>query len=199
MNQTHTLKRMAILVVLMASAWAWAATPSRRAQEDHADHDHSGHVHEAGDHDGHDHEAHPDDEEASHEHPTLAKLDMVLAAVDKATTAVKFGDKKAVLVELDHLRTLIVAIRASIVLEHGQRVFVNSRCPIMGDIIDPTKIESSLTRIFAGKKIAFCCADCLPKWDKLPEAHKLAKSRAMTPATSNHDHKEEGDHSGHVH
>ncbi len=46
----------------------------------------------------------------------------------------------------------------------------NTKCPIMGDPIDP-----KYTTKFMGKKIGFCCEDCLPKWEKLSDAEKTKK------------------------
>ena len=143
MKKTHTRKRMAVLVVLLGAAWAWAAIPPESGQESHADHDHSGHVHEAGDHEGHDHdgEAHEHSDASSVAHDKLCKeqLPAALAAVDKASTAVKFGDKKTALAELARLKKLILEIQKGIET-HAQPVFANSRCPIMGNKIDPAKI-----------------------------------------------------------
>jgi len=52
---------------------------------------------------------------------------------------------------------------------------VNSRCPIMGGTIDPAKVPANLIVEFDGKKVGFCCAACLPTWNKLDDAKKKEK------------------------
>ena len=83
--------------------------------------------------------------------------------------------------------------------EHGKLVFVNSRCPVMGNEIDPAKVTPALTRTYKGRKVAFCCAGCLPQWEKLTEDQKEGKLKALAPAKAKHDPDDGGDHSGHVH
>jgi hypothetical protein len=56
--------------------------------------------------------------------------------------------------------------------------FANVRCPIMGSKIDPTKVPPALVREYKGQKIAFCCAMCPPRWDKLTPEQKDAKLKA---------------------
>jgi hypothetical protein len=133
-------------------------------------------------------------------HDKLCKVQLpaALAAVDKASKAVKFGDKKTALTELARLKKLILAIQKDIET-HNQPAFVNNRCPIMGRKIDPAKITPALTRTFKGKKLALCCAGCAPKWDKLSAAQKDVKLKALVPAKVKHDPDDGGDHSGHVH
>jgi YHS domain-containing protein len=43
---------------------------------------------------------------------------------------------------------------------------VNTKCPVSGEDIDP-----SLTIVYKGKTIAFCCADCETKFNKDPDAY----------------------------
>lgn len=59
--------------------------------------------------------------------------------------------------------------------QHGEAVFANARCPIMGSPIDPAKVPDSLVRTHMGQKIALCCGGCPAAWDKLTEAQKHAK------------------------
>ena len=52
---------------------------------------------------------------------------------------------------------------------------VNSKCPMMGDPVDP-----EVTVSYAGKNVGFCCSDCIGEWNKLGDAEKatrLAKSK----------------------
>ena len=46
---------------------------------------------------------------------------------------------------------------------------INAICPMMGTKIDPAKVPAKLVREYKGKKVGFCCAMCLPKWDKLTD------------------------------
>lgn len=43
---------------------------------------------------------------------------------------------------------------------------INKLCPIEHDAIDPT-----VTYVYNGKVIGFCCADCIPKFKKDPEKY----------------------------
>jgi hypothetical protein len=57
--------------------------------------------------------------------------------------------------------------------------FVNTRCPIMGNPIDPAKVPASLVRDYKGEKVAFCCGGCPGMWDMLPASQKDAKLKAV--------------------
>jgi len=57
--------------------------------------------------------------------------------------------------------------------------FVNTRCPIMGTELDLSKVPESLTRVYKGQKVAFCCAGCPTDWDKLSDAEKDTKLAAV--------------------
>ena len=59
---------------------------------------------------------------------------------------------------------------------------VNSKCPMMGNKFDSAKVAPELVRDFGGKKVGFCCAMCLPNWDKLSDVEKTAKlAKAVAP------------------
>lgn len=47
---------------------------------------------------------------------------------------------------------------------------VNERCPIMGGAV-----KASLTRVYKGQTVAFCCGGCPAQWDKLSDADKEAR------------------------
>lgn len=71
---------------------------------------------------------------------------------------------------------------------------VNGICPIMNQKIDRDKVPASLTLDFEGKKVGFCCVQCVGKWKTLSDADKRAKLTAVTgsnppPGTSD-GHKE---------
>ena len=53
--------------------------------------------------------------------------------------------------------------------------FVNARCPMMENKIDPGKVTKELTRTYNGKKVAFCCTGCPTAWDKLSDTEKTVK------------------------
>jgi hypothetical protein len=57
--------------------------------------------------------------------------------------------------------------------------YVNVKCPIMQGDIDPAKVTDATTRVFNGQKVAFCCAGCPEKWDKLSDKEKQAKLDAV--------------------
>lgn len=46
----------------------------------------------------------------------------------------------------------------------------NTKCPITGDPVD-----AAVTVAFEGKKVAFCCKDCIPEWNKLSVEEKRAR------------------------
>ena len=52
---------------------------------------------------------------------------------------------------------------------------VNTHCPIMGTKLDPANVPESLARVYKGQKVGFCCAGCLPAWDKLSDQEKDTK------------------------
>ncbi|MBX3382849.1 MAG: hypothetical protein KF864_05005 [Phycisphaeraceae bacterium] len=53
---------------------------------------------------------------------------------------------------------------------------VNTKCPI----VPSHALDPKVTREFQGKKVAFCCAGCVPAWDKMSDADKAAAlKRAM--------------------
>ncbi len=115
-------------------------------------------------------------------------LPMVSASIDKALKAVKSGDKKTALSELNKAKKMIAEIHHAI----GKLVkpkFANVRCPLMGSPIKPDKVTKDLIRDYKGEKIAFCCAGCPEAWDKLSvtaKAAKLAKVKPMAkPAVQN--------------
>jgi hypothetical protein len=62
--------------------------------------------------------------------------------------------------------------------------YVNVRCPIMKGEIDPAKVTDATTRVFNGQKVAFCCAGCPEKWDKLSDKEKQAKLDAVKAPTT---------------
>jgi len=131
-----------------------------------------------------------------------AKLKESLAAIDEATKAVASGDKTTALAKLAEARKPLDAMNAKLDAtckckknEATARpaseakpaakpeekpapkptvVFFNSKCPIMGNKIDPAKVTAALTRDYAGKKVAFCSPSCTKAWDKLPGLAKRA-------------------------
>ena len=56
---------------------------------------------------------------------------------------------------------------------------VNSICPMMGSLMDPTNVAVTLTRDFQGQKVGFCCGQCVPAWDKLADDKKAEKLQAL--------------------
>jgi hypothetical protein len=50
---------------------------------------------------------------------------------------------------------------------------VNSRCPMMPD--HPLGGKKMVTTAYNGKTVGFCCAGCVPEWNKLSDAEKQAR------------------------
>lgn len=58
--------------------------------------------------------------------------------------------------------------------------YVNATCPMMtSSTIDPAKVTEDLTRIYEGKKVAFCCGKCPGEWDALTDDEKGAKLKEL--------------------
>lgn len=51
----------------------------------------------------------------------------------------------------------------------------NAMCPISGKKIDMMNTPESLTTLYQGKKVGFCCPACPPLWEKLTEQEKEQK------------------------
>jgi hypothetical protein len=51
---------------------------------------------------------------------------------------------------------------------------VNSKCPMMTSHPAGTKVTAD----FKGQKVGFCCAGCLPAWNKLTDEQKAEKLNA---------------------
>jgi hypothetical protein len=102
------------------------------------------------------------------------RLPAALKSIDKASRAVKSGDKKTALAELKKARETLVAVQAALTA-YVKPNFVNDRCPILGSPIDPDHVPANLIRDYKGQKVAFCCAGCPAQWDKLTDAQKQAK------------------------
>lgn len=52
---------------------------------------------------------------------------------------------------------------------------INAKCPISGEAIE----ADSPTADFHGQKVAFCCSNCIKKWDAMSDADRQAKLDAM--------------------
>lgn len=48
-----------------------------------------------------------------------------------------------------------------------QAAIVNKKCPITGEDIDP----KGKTVTYKGKRVGFCCDDCIEKFEKNPEKY----------------------------
>ena len=123
-------------------------------------------------------------------------LPMVLKSIDKAIKAVESGDSKAALDELHKAKKMLAAID-KIIGTHVKPKFVNNRCPLMNSPIIVSKVTENLTRVYKGQKVAFCCAGCPSKWDKLTDTEKEAKLAKVRPkpAERHSEHKTDEHHS----
>ena len=67
--------------------------------------------------------------------------------------------------------------------ESVEVTLVNSVCPMMGGPVD-----KAVTVEWNGKTVGFCCADCIPGWNKLSEEEKVAKlASADKQPAADHD------------
>ena len=117
-------------------------------------------------------------------------LPMVSKAIEKAIKAIKAGNSKDALAELHKAQKMIIGINEAIG-KHIKPKFVNSKCPIWGTHIEPDKVTEDLIRQYKGQRVAFCCADCPPAWDKLSDTQKDAKLAKVKsePVEEHSEHK----------
>ena len=52
----------------------------------------------------------------------------------------------------------------------GEAAIINTKCPIMGEDIDP-----AVSVAYKGQRVAFCCKECIEEWGKLDDAKKAEK------------------------
>lgn len=104
----------------------------------------------------------------------MKKLTHAIKAIDNAVKEVQAGNKDKALIELAEAKKLVLACHKAM-SKVGKGKIVNTRCPIMGTKLDLSKVTKSLTRIYNGKKIGFCCAGCPSAWDKLSDQQKHKK------------------------
>ena len=132
---------------------------------------------------------------------TLPSALKILVSLQKA---IESGNQKEALAQLDHLKHTLMLVQVALA-EHVGPTFVNTACPIMGTKIDPAKVTPDLIREFNGQKVAFCCAMCPPKWDKLTDTEKKAKLMAAIaipdtmPMSEMHDMHEMHEHEDNAH
>ncbi len=108
------------------------------------------------------------------------RLPAVSKSIDKAIKAIKSGNSEAALEELHKAQKMLAVINEAIG-RHVKPRFVNNRCPIWGTPIEPDKVTENLIRDYKGQKVAFCCAKCPSKWDKLTDVEKEAKLAKVKP------------------
>lgn len=131
---------------------------------------------------------------ATTEKPAMASLEDIHAkqlpavqeAIQKAIEQIEAGHTQVALAELKKAQTSLTAARQALG-QHIKPTFVNNRCPILGNPIDPTNVPANLIREYHGQKVAFCCAGCPAAWDKLSDAEKAAKLKAVEGPQSNSD------------
>jgi len=117
-------------------------------------------------------------------------LKTILKSIDLAIRDLESGKNQNALAELKKTRSFVEKLQASkpapakkvakAEVSSDTSKFVNDRCPIMGSPIDPKNVPDNLTRVYKGKKVAFCCGGCPGEWDKLSDQEKEAKLKAST-------------------
>ena len=111
----------------------------------------------------------------SHHIPALSQ------SLEKAILAIKAGEDEIALFELQKAQTLLEAVKQAVKKQIAPE-YVNSKCPMMGGPIDPSKVTAALTREFNGQTIAFCCNGCPGMWDRLTDEQKQEKVAKVLPA-----------------
>jgi hypothetical protein len=105
-----------------------------------------------------------------------ASVTAAIASIDAAAKALESGDRATAARELANARKILEAVQKEAASATAAPAgFANTKCPIMGSSINPSKVTEGLTRVYKGKKIAFCCGGCPAQWDKLTDAQKDAK------------------------
>jgi hypothetical protein len=77
----------------------------------------------------------------------------------------------------------------------GAVALANKMCPIMGH-----EVDVALTKTWNDRTVAFCCEECIPKWNELSDedrTEKLASANDSTRRHHSHDHGSGHDH-GHA-
>jgi hypothetical protein len=112
-------------------------------------------------------------------HAKLAeKVSGALKNLSAAEAAIKAGEKQTALAELAKVRKVLEDLQARVKPSASKGV-VNSVCPIMGGKFDPNKIKANLVVAYKDGKVGFCCAMCVPKWNKLSDTEKDKKLAAL--------------------
>lgn len=57
--------------------------------------------------------------------------------------------------------------------EASEAITMDDLCPISGEAVD-----EGVTVEYQGKKVSFCCEDCLAAWEKMTDEEKQAKLAA---------------------
>jgi hypothetical protein len=100
-----------------------------------------------------------------------AQVSGALKDLSAAEAAIKAGEKKTALAELAKVRKVLEALRARV--KPAADGIVNSFCPMMGGKVNPKVVTA-----YKDGKVGFCCAMCIPKWNKLSGAAKAKKLAA---------------------
>ncbi|MFA5866104.1 MAG: hypothetical protein WC975_15640 [Phycisphaerae bacterium] len=102
-------------------------------------------------------------------------MGIILKSIDLAIKDLQAGKTSSALEKLLQVKSFIERLSSPTAAVKHKAAFVNARCPIMGNPINPATVTENLTREYKGQRVAFCCAMCPGKWDKLTDAQKDAK------------------------
>ena len=105
------------------------------------------------------------------------RLSAIQKMLARAIQHLEAGHQQEALKELRQAQTSLETVRQSLG-KHVEPPIVNARCPIMGSRINTTRVSASLTRMYDGRRVAFCCAGCPGTWDQLDDAQKAAKLKS---------------------
>ena len=103
-------------------------------------------------------------------------------AIKAAIEAMDKGDTKAAKIEMEKADKLLSNVHKCMQENMKQLPCNNAKCPITGKSIERMNCPKEFTRMYEGKKVGFCCAECPKAWDKLTDKEKDAKLKDVMPA-----------------
>ena len=98
-----------------------------------------------------------------------------IASLDNAVKAMDAGNTADAKMEIEKAKKTLKDMLVTQKKCMGKMPTVNDACPITGKKIDMMNTPDTLTTVYKGKKVGFCCPACPPEWEKLPDPEKDAK------------------------
>lgn len=101
-----------------------------------------------------------------------------IASLDSAVRAMDAGNTADAKMEIEKVKKTLKDMLVTQKKCMEKMPTVNNACPITGKKIDMMNTPETLTALYKGKKVGFCCPACPSEWEKLPDAEKDAKLEA---------------------